>query len=74
MVRRAEILGEGRYDHGQVCADERSQVWNAHYLFKARLCTGLHFQVVVLEQLAVGIHQLDEARWSCVPHGSSIAL
>ena len=72
VVRRAEVLSDSRYDHGQVCVDESSQVGNAHDLFKAGLCTGLHLQVVVLEKLTVGIHQLDEAGRGGVPHGASI--
>ena len=60
-IRRAQVLCQRLHNHDQVCVDQGAHFLRAKYHLEALLCLCLHLSVVVIEQLAVGINQVDKA-------------
>ena len=59
-VRATHVLTEGLDNHDYVLVDESSQVVVGDHVSEQLLSFLLHFQVVVLQEFAVDIDQLNE--------------
>ena len=56
-------MSERLYDHRQVSTDERAHFLRPKHRLKTLLRLRLNLRVIVLKQLAIRIHQVDEASW-----------
>ena len=56
-------MSERLDDHGEVSADECAHFFLPQHCLETLLRLRLHLRVVVLNQLAIGVNQVNEARW-----------